>query len=204
MCGVIVWLNGPFCVGKTTTAAALLRRLPDAMLYDPEVLGAALRQIAGAVDRAEDFQDMRPWRALVVETARLLRTAYGRALVVPMTVWRRDYADELVAGFRRADPDLRRFRLTVPEEELAAHPGARGDGGPAGLVPAPPQRRPGAHAGPRVRRGGRDRRAQSGRRRQRHRRPPGRRRVSDPSSLASWRGRGPSSLAGAGLDSRAV
>ena len=125
---MIVWLNGPFGIGKSTTAEALVRKLPGAMLYDPEIVGAALRRIIGGIDPADDYQDLPAWVPLVAETARQLNLAYRRTLVVPMTVWRADRAGELAAGLRRADPDLRRFRLTAPADVLRARIGQRGEG----------------------------------------------------------------------------
>jgi hypothetical protein len=117
---VIIWLNGPFGVGKTSAAHALVRRLPDGLLFDPEIVGSMLRQIVGGIDPVEDFQDLRTWRALVVDTARLLRATYRRVLVMPMTVWRQEYFDAVFAGLRCADADLRCFRLTASEEVLRA------------------------------------------------------------------------------------
>jgi hypothetical protein len=117
---MIVWLNGPFGIGKTTTARALVRRLEGALLYDPEIVGGALRQMVVEVDAADDFQDLRAWRRLVVESARVLRTTYDRTLVVPMTVWRGAYLAELADGFRSIDPDLHCLRLTAPEAALRA------------------------------------------------------------------------------------
>jgi hypothetical protein len=125
---VIVWLNGPFGIGKSTTAVALVRRLPDAMLYDPEIVGAALRRIIGPVDPADDYQDLPPWVPLVAETARQLRGAYGRTLVMPMTVWRRERAERLAESLGRADPELCCFRLTAPAEVLRARIAGRAEG----------------------------------------------------------------------------
>jgi 2-phosphoglycerate kinase len=41
---VIIWINGGFGAGKTTLAQELHRRLPDALLYDPEHVGLMLRK----------------------------------------------------------------------------------------------------------------------------------------------------------------
>ena len=60
---LIIWLNRPFGVGKSTTAHALLRRLPQAVLFDPEPCGTALRDTMANVQTAADFQDLRPWPA---------------------------------------------------------------------------------------------------------------------------------------------
>jgi adenylylsulfate kinase-like enzyme len=74
---VILWLNGPFGIGKSSTAQALMQRLPSAVLFDPEPFGTALRHTIANVETAADFQDLRGWPALVVETARILREAYA-------------------------------------------------------------------------------------------------------------------------------
>ncbi len=69
-------------------------------------------------------------RWLVPLGARLYRLRY-RTVVMPMTVWRRDYLDELVEGLRRVDDDLRLFQLTAPAEEIRGRvlgrPDARGN-----------------------------------------------------------------------------
>ena len=39
---VIIWVNGGFGAGKTTLAQELHRRLPDAVVYDPEEVGIML------------------------------------------------------------------------------------------------------------------------------------------------------------------
>jgi hypothetical protein len=117
---VIIWLNGPFGIGKTTAAQALVQRLPDGLLYDPELIGELLRQMVGAIDPVSDFQDLLAWRELVVDTARVLCQTYRRTLVMPMTVWRQAYFDELLEGLRRADPDIRCFRLMASEAVLRA------------------------------------------------------------------------------------
>jgi cytidylate kinase len=67
---MIVMVNGPFGVGKTTVAQALCAATPNAMLYDPEIVGTALRYVtAGVVSQAEqtdDFQDIALWPSLTV------------------------------------------------------------------------------------------------------------------------------------------
>ena len=80
---VTIWLNGPFGIGKSSTAQALMQRLPRAVLFDPEPFGTALRRIVANVEAASDFQDLRGWPALVVETARILREAYAETLICP-------------------------------------------------------------------------------------------------------------------------
>ena len=42
---MIIMLNGAFGVGKTSTALLLKSKLPNSMIYDPEMVGYLLRHI---------------------------------------------------------------------------------------------------------------------------------------------------------------
>ncbi len=118
---MIIFVNGPFGVGKTTTANLLVERIPHhAMVYDPEVIGSYVRYLLRAIEQAEDYQDHLLWRILTVDVARLLRETYRRSLVVPMSITRRDYYDVIIGGFRQVDPNLACFRLMASPEVLRA------------------------------------------------------------------------------------
>jgi hypothetical protein len=113
---VIVWLNGPFGVGKTTVAAELVRRMPGARTFDPERLGWALKRTVG-VFRPGDYQHLWLWRQSTVVAAS--RRARGtELLVVPMTVLRRGYLDELLQGLRRRGHDVRHVLLDASPDVL--------------------------------------------------------------------------------------
>ncbi|MFI2280325.1 hypothetical protein [Nocardia beijingensis] len=62
---MIVWLNGTFGAGKTTTAAELSALLPGSRIFDTEEVGVMLRHVL-ASQPVPDFQDWQPWRGLVV------------------------------------------------------------------------------------------------------------------------------------------
>lgn len=116
---MIVFLNGAFGVGKTSTARVLHEKLPDSLLFDPEWVGTMLR--ATLKERTEwpgDYQSLPAWRRVVISTVRELRRDYAQLLIIPMTVWRADVWRQLRAGFCAADPELRAFRLTATEETL--------------------------------------------------------------------------------------
>jgi chloramphenicol 3-O-phosphotransferase len=94
---VIIWLNGTFGAGKTTTAAELLGQLPGSRAFDPETVGYMLR--ANLADHpVADFQDWPPWRTLVVATAAELASHTGQVLIAPQTVLVRQYLAEITAG----------------------------------------------------------------------------------------------------------
>lgn len=115
---MILFINGPFGVGKTSVSRLLDEKIPIAMVYDPEVIGAVLKGVLGPFEKGEDYQDYALWRMLVVVGACVLRKASARTLVIPMTVWRRDLFDRIITGLRRIDEDLTCFRLTASRDVL--------------------------------------------------------------------------------------
>jgi 8-oxo-dGTP pyrophosphatase MutT (NUDIX family) len=96
----VVWINGAFGAGKTTTARELIELIPNSALFDPEVIGGALAHLLPPKRLAEvgDFQDLPIWRRLVVDTAAAMLAELGGTLVVPMTLLRQEYRDEIFGG----------------------------------------------------------------------------------------------------------
>ena len=94
---MIIWVNGTFGAGKTSACRELVELLPGSLLYDPERVGAELCRLLPE-DRlapVTDFQDLPSWRRLVPEVAAALLTEVPGPLVVPMTLLREDYRDEI-------------------------------------------------------------------------------------------------------------
>ena len=135
---VIIWLNGGFGAGKTTLAEELHRRLPEAVVYDPEDVGIMLWKWMAPNG---DFQHLPSWRELVVATALSLRRHHADTLIVPMSLIRDDYRAEILGGladageellhvFLEADAGVLRERLNAraPIPDNPDNPEARGFG----------------------------------------------------------------------------
>ncbi|MGP4046920.1 NUDIX domain-containing protein [Streptomyces sp. 2A115] len=117
---MIVWINGAFGAGKTTTARELIDLIPDSTLFDPELIGAGLTHLLPAKRLAEvgDFQDLPIWRRLVVDTAAAMLAELGGVLVVPMTLLRQDYRDEIFGGLASRRIPVRHVLLAPAETIL--------------------------------------------------------------------------------------
>ncbi|ARZ66320.1 NUDIX domain-containing protein [Streptomyces sp. HU2014] len=117
---MIVWLNGAFGAGKTSTARELTELVPGSTLYDPEVIGGALGHLLPPKRLGEvgDFQDLPIWRRLVVDAAAALLTEVGGALVVPMTLLRQEYRDEIFGGLAARRIPVRHVLLDTDETIL--------------------------------------------------------------------------------------
>ncbi|MBD0710360.1 MULTISPECIES: NUDIX hydrolase [unclassified Streptomyces] len=117
---MIVWLNGAFGAGKTSTARELVDLIPNSTLYDPEATGGSLRALLPAkrLAEVEDYQDLPMWRRLVVDTAAALLAEVGGVLVVPMTLLRQEYRDEIFGGLAARRIDVRHVLLASEETIL--------------------------------------------------------------------------------------
>ncbi|WP_431931062.1 ATP-binding protein [Nonomuraea jabiensis] len=114
---MIVWLNGTFGAGKTSTARELLPLVAGARYFDPEQVGSMLRTVSD-LPRVGDFQHWTPWRGLVVETAARLLDYVGGALVMPQAVLVEEYWLEISAGLREAGVPVHHFVLHADQETL--------------------------------------------------------------------------------------
>lgn len=110
---MIIWLNGPFGVGKTTAAAELVSRHPDWAIVDTEHVGYLLRPVLDAHDPVRDFQDWPAWRRLVVSTLVALHDQLQTTILVPQTVIVEDYWLEISAGLAEAGVPLVPITLDV-------------------------------------------------------------------------------------------
>ncbi|RFU85060.1 NUDIX hydrolase [Streptomyces triticagri] len=117
---MIVWINGAFGAGKSTAARELIDLIPNSTLFDPEIVGSGLPLLLPQKHLAEvsDYQDLRIWRRLVVDTASALLAEVGGVLVVPMTLLRQEYRDEIFGGLAARRIAVRHVALTPAETIL--------------------------------------------------------------------------------------
>jgi hypothetical protein len=100
---VLVWINGPFGVGKTTSARAVSERDGRWRRFDPEWVGYMLRANLAGVE-FDDFQDLPAWRFLVPVVAHEVIKHTNDNLLAVQTVLNKHYWQELRSGL--ADRDV--------------------------------------------------------------------------------------------------
>jgi AAA domain len=130
--GVIIWLNGAFGAGKTTTSGLLMKKSHRLRVFDPEWVGYLLRAILS--DRpVTDFQHWESWRILTPVIADEVIRFSGQSLLAPQTVLDEQYWDELIAGLSKrghevlhvlldAEDDVMRARIHADKADPAAKP----------------------------------------------------------------------------------
>ncbi|GLF94989.1 AAA family ATPase [Streptomyces yaizuensis] len=112
---MIIWLNGTFGAGKTTTSKELTALVPDSRVFDAEQVGYMLWHVLGV---PKNFQDFPPWRGLVVETARQVLDHVGGTLVVPQTVLTEQYWREIHDGLTEAGIPVHHVVLHTDRDTL--------------------------------------------------------------------------------------
>ena len=116
---MIIWLNGPFGVGKTTTTAALLQARRKLASFDAEAIGEALGHALEQRLPVRSFQEWRSWRRLTIAALIEVGSELGADLVVPQTVLTEAVWLELADGLAARGQPVHAFTLHVePAEHL--------------------------------------------------------------------------------------
>ena len=110
---MIIWLNGAFGAGKTTIAHELQQKLPNAIIYDPEIIGSALMELVPEEMKENDFQEYQEWRCWNTHLLKRMSKESGRPIIVPMTLYKKEYEEELIGYLRRAGINVCHFLLAV-------------------------------------------------------------------------------------------
>ena len=136
-----MWINGPFGVGKSSTADQLVELRPACRHFDAEWVGYMLTaNLKGIVLR--DFQDLPAWRRLVPAVAREVADHTSDDLVVVQSVLNREYWADLAAGLTAnglsvlhvlLDADTQTLRHRIEHDEAVRAQIAAGAVDPAGV-----------------------------------------------------------------------
>ncbi len=114
----MVWINGAFGVGKTTVAELLVETLGRAFLLDPEAIGMVLRDYLVPPSLCPgDFQDIALWRSFTRDAVLDTVKRFDGFVIVPMTVTRVDYFDEVIRAIASA-VRLDHFTLMASRETI--------------------------------------------------------------------------------------
>ncbi len=106
---MIIWLNGAFGARKTIIAHELQQKLPNAIIYDPEIIGSALMELVPEEMKENDFQEYQEWRCWNAHLLKRMSKESGRPIIVPMTLykndgsfeWGKNKLPEVLEGFRQ-------------------------------------------------------------------------------------------------------
>jgi len=115
---MIIWINGAFGSGKSTTANKLQKLLPGSFIYDPEEAGFFIRQNTPKSFSAGDFQDVPLWRKINYKMLKALDSSHDGVIIVPMTLINPDYYNQIIGKLTTEGVDIRHFILYLDKNTL--------------------------------------------------------------------------------------
>ncbi|WP_379143255.1 AAA family ATPase [Paenibacillus sp. sgz500992] len=124
---MIIWINGAFGSGKTETAYALNRRIPQSFVFDPENTGYYIRDNIPHEISQDDFQDHPLWREINYSMLKYIESQYSGTIIVPMTITDSGYFMEIVGRLRQEGVEVHHFTLCASQETLLRRLNSRGD-----------------------------------------------------------------------------
>jgi cytidylate kinase len=115
---LIIWINGTFGSGKTTTAYELQRRLRDSFIYDPERFGYVLMANVPKEISKDDFQDYPLWRDANYALLKQVAEEYKGIIIVPMTLTDESYYEEMIGRLRGDGLKVKHFTLSASKSTI--------------------------------------------------------------------------------------
>lgn len=125
---MIIWLNGPFGVGKTQTAFELHSRIPESFVFDPEKIGFFIRKIVPSEICVGDFQDHLIWRNFTYQSLQYIAENFAGTIIVPMTIVNFLYYDQILSQLEREGLRVYHFTLLASHKTILRRLKKRGDG----------------------------------------------------------------------------
>lgn len=125
---MIIWINGAFGSGKTTVSNMLSKKIENSKIYDPELIGEVISKLHPDKLQLSDYQDYSEWREWNRNLLSKLSSSFEGTIIVPMTVYKKDYYDEITLSLIKKGISVKHFLLEVSKEEILNRLRNRDDG----------------------------------------------------------------------------
>lgn len=93
---MIVWISGPYGVGKSTLAEALVNKINNAFLFDAEKVGDAVRENYPNEPYGVIYEDYPLWCEFNYMLLRDIHNTFHHNIFVPMTMVRQNSYDKII------------------------------------------------------------------------------------------------------------
>ena len=115
---MIIWINGTFGSGKTTTAYELEKRIEKGFVFDPESFGYVLMKNIPKSLQKEDFQDFPIWRETNYSLLKQIAINYEGIIIVPMTITNEEYFHEIISRLRKDHISVKHVTLMATKATI--------------------------------------------------------------------------------------
>ncbi|MFT8348380.1 tunicamycin resistance protein [Clostridium saccharoperbutylacetonicum] len=125
---MIVWINGPFGVGKSSTAELLHSKIESSHLYDPEQVGYFLwDNFPKEMKEKGDFQELEIWRSINYQIIKHMDDNYNGIIIIPMTITNIEYYNQIMGRLLEDGVKVYHFILNAYKEEIKHRLISRGE-----------------------------------------------------------------------------
>lgn len=123
---MLIFLSGPYGVGKSAAAQTLAKER-NALIFDAEAVGNAVRDNYPDMPYGPVFEDYPLWTEFCCSLLRELHGAYRRDIVIPMTLMRESSGRNLVERLAGEEIETRLIVLTASRQTIHDRILARGE-----------------------------------------------------------------------------
>lgn len=99
---MIIWLSGAYGVGKSTLAEAMAAQMENALIFDAEAMGNAVRDNYPACPNGYIFEDYPLWGEFCYLLLKDIHDQFHKDILVPMTLLRQSSYDAIIQRLRNA------------------------------------------------------------------------------------------------------
>lgn len=114
---MIIWISGPYGVGKSTFAEALAPKMGGAIIFDAEEVGNAVRENYPGEPFGVVFEDYPMWGKFCAALLKDIHKMYGKDILVPMTLVRKK-SQEIIENLNSGGIDTRLVILEASHETV--------------------------------------------------------------------------------------
>lgn len=124
---MIIWISGPYGVGKSTLAECLLNKIENAMIFDAEEVGNAVRGNYPNNPHGVIFEDYHLWSEFNYKLLKDIHNNFNHNILVPMTLIRENSYKNIIEKLIKDGIDTKFIVLDASYENIYNRILARGE-----------------------------------------------------------------------------
>ena len=97
---MIIWISGPYGVGKSTLAEALIEKMDNALIFDAELVGDAVRSNYPDIPYGYIYEDYPLWGEFCCKLLTDVHETFRKDILVPMTLLRSASYESIIRKLR--------------------------------------------------------------------------------------------------------
>lgn len=93
---MIIWISGPYGVGKSTLAEAMVEKMENALIFDAEIVGDAVRSNYPDDPYGYIYEDYPLWSEFCCKLLTDVHNTFHKDILVPMTLLRNSSYESII------------------------------------------------------------------------------------------------------------